>query len=640
MENNRSWMYQRTNDRGYLNPAFVKGLEEFMAYAKSRLSSMDGTNIKCPCWNCKNHRHWDADTVEFHLFKKGFVKDYYVWDRHDEPYIFGQTSGSADQSSTTNSNISCDREENNLMYDMVIDAAGPDFDPDRPEEMPNAEAQKLYDMLRSSEKKLYDGCEVSQLSAVAQMLSLKSDHHWSEACYDQTSQFFKDALPQDNTFIDSFYNTKKHMKGLGLPSIQIDCCVNGCMIYWSTDSEMISSYSMLSGWKTAGHLACPHCAHDHDAYNLSHGGKPTWFDNHRKFLPATHSFRKNKNWFTKGKTVTKLAPPIRSGEDVFKEIESFGLMKVTEVGSDEHNANIIKAYKCGWKKRTHNYVLFNCPEVAPYTQIFIMRLQQHNPNVRGAEIDKCLESDFALWFKDYAQNTSLVPNKFIRDLASGPLRSVKSVPIYYVNGYKFHTRKYGANKSTFNSGVCIKGTNYTETANDYFGIIEEILILEYPRLPIKRTVLFKCDWFDPTPNIGTKVHRCYNIVEVNQRKRLNLYEPFILAMQAVQVYFCGFPSLKRDKKDWLAVCKIKARALVDLPQISESRQEAFQDDMPGHLNMIDTENIPTSLNEEEGNVVDLDDDEVSSEEETQYESEVEGSSETDVTDDCEDYCDD
>ncbi|KAK1398076.1 DUF4216 domain-containing protein [Heracleum sosnowskyi] len=514
---------------------------------------------------------------------------------------------------------------------MVIDAAGPNFDPDRREEMPNAEAQKLYDMLQSSETKLYDGCKTSQLSAVARMLSLKSDHHWSEACYDQTSQFFKDVLPQDNIFLDSFYSTKKHMERLG--------------------------------WKTAGHLACPHCAHDSDAYNLAHGGKPTWFDNHRKFLPATHPFRKNKNWFTKGKTVTKLAPPIRSGEDVFKEIESFGLMKtrhkklprIDSSGGGESIEGNISIFSHpgrehgGCKTRhlddrdyiaAHNYVLFNCSEVAPYTQVFITQLQQHNPNVSGVEIDKCLESKFSLWFKDYAQNASLVPNEFVRDLASGPLRSVKSVPIYFVNGYKFHTRKYGASKSTFNSGVCIKGTNYTEMANDYFGIIEEILILEYPRLPIKRTVLFKCEWFDPTPNVGTRAHRRYNIVEVNQKKKLNLYEPFILAMQAVQVYYCNFPSLKRDKRDWLVVCKVKARPLIELAEIPKSRQDAFQDDLPQHLDMISTENIATHLNDEHGDAIDLEDDEEEiSEDEIQYESEGD-STETDDTDDCEDYCDD
>ena len=65
MSNNRSWMYQRINNQGYLNSAFVKGLEELMNYVKSQPTSMDGTNIKCPCstvkivdikmqipWNC------------------------------------------------------------------------------------------------------------------------------------------------------------------------------------------------------------------------------------------------------------------------------------------------------------------------------------------------------------------------------------------------------------------------------------------------------------------------------------------------------------------------------------------------------------------------------------------------------------
>lgn len=230
----------------------------------------------------------------------------------------------------------------------------------------------------------------------------------------------------------------------------------------------------------------------------------------------------------------------------------------------------------------------------------------------------------------------MVPNEFVRDLASGPLRSVRSVPIYYVNGYKFHTRAYGASKSTFNSGVCIKGSNYSETSNDYFGILEEILIIEYPRLPIKRTTLFKCEWFDPTSNVGTKVHQRYNIAEVNRRKRLNVYEPFVLAMQATQVFFCNYPSLKRDKVDWLVVSKVKARPLVELPQISESHiQDAFQDDVPEHLHMIHTDDIPTRLNDTDGTSIDLDDDEESQEEETQIDSEEEKSSNTDDNDDYE-----
>ncbi|KAK1364489.1 hypothetical protein POM88_040050 [Heracleum sosnowskyi] len=247
----------------------------------------------------------------------------------------------------------------------------------------------------------------------------------------------------------------------------------------------------------------------------------------------------------------------------------------------------------------NNYVLFNCPKVAPYIEIFTSKLQEQNPHINGAEIDKCLERDFATWFKPYAQNASLVPNEFVRYLASGPLRSVRSVPIYFVNGYKFHTRKYGANKSTFNSGVCIKGLNYSEASNDYFGILEEILIIEYPRFPTKKTALFKCEWFDPTLNVGTRIHQRYNIVEIG----------------------------------WLVACKVKARPLVDMPQITESHdRDAFQDDAPEHLNMIDTDDIPTRLNDFEGTPIDLDDDDECSEEETQIDSEEEESSKTDDSD--------
>ncbi|KAK1393458.1 DUF4216 domain-containing protein [Heracleum sosnowskyi] len=478
MDNNRSWMYPRTGSRGLLNHAFVVGLEEFMNHAISQPSSLNGTNIQCPCTKCE--------------FKR------------------------------------------------VMDTAGPNFDP-QSEEIPNAEAQKLYDILHSSEKDLYGGCETSQLSAKARMLSLKSDHHWPEACYDQTSEFIKSILPEDNTFIDGFYNTKKHMEGLGLPSVKIDCCVNGCMIYWGEDTN-------LDSW------------------------------------------------------------------------QAHGCVKTRYLDDCEYIA-------------INNYVLFNCPEVAPYIEIFIDGLREQNPYINGAEIDKCLESNFATWFRHYAQDASLVPNEFVQDLASGPLRSVRSVPIYYVNGYKFHTRTYRATKSTFNSGVCIKGSNYSESSNDYFGILDEILIIEYPRFPIKRTSLFKCEWFDPTLNTGTRVHQRYNIVEVHRRKRLSVYEPFVLAMQATQVYFCNYPSLRRDKVDWLVVSKIKAHALVDLPQIPQSHREAFQDDVHEHLNMIDTEDILTRLNDVEGTSVDLDDDEGSSEEETQNDTEDEESPKTDNSDD-------
>ena len=63
------------------------------------------------------------------------------------------------------------------MYNMMIDAAGPSFDPHDSEEMSNAVTKNIYTMLKSSERELYDGCKTSQLVAMTQMLSLKSDNH-------------------------------------------------------------------------------------------------------------------------------------------------------------------------------------------------------------------------------------------------------------------------------------------------------------------------------------------------------------------------------------------------------------------------------------------------------------------------------
>ena len=141
--------------------------------------------------------------------------------------------------------------------------------------------------------------------------------------------------------------------------------------------------------------------------------------------------------------------------------------------------------------------------------------------------------------------------------------------MYFVNAYKFHIESHGSISSTSNCGVSIKGSNSSDTKIQYYGRLIEVLRLEYLGLPIKRTVLFKCEWFDPTINSGMKVHKQYPLIDVNLKRRLNKYEPFIIVMQVAQVYYVSYPSLKRDKSDWLAVCKVKARIMVDVSNIAE-----------------------------------------------------------------------
>ena len=65
---------------------------------------------------------------------------------------------------------------------------------------------------------------------------------------------------------------------------------------------------------------------------------------------------------------------------------------------------------------------------------------------------------------------------------------------------------------TSNYGVCVRGTN-GQLEDDFYGILNDIIELEYTGIPSKKVVLFKCDWFDNTTDIGTKVDNHYGLVE-------------------------------------------------------------------------------------------------------------------------------
>ncbi|KAJ8773690.1 hypothetical protein K2173_006340 [Erythroxylum novogranatense] len=609
------------------------------------------------------------------------------------------------------------------------------------------------------------------------------------------------------------------------------------------------AFAMLSGWSTAGTLACPYCRNDSDAFYLPNGGKICWFDNHRKFLPADHPFRRNKYKFRKNRTVHTHPPPIVSGEEVLQEIEELGLLKVTELEADDVNSTISQNF--GWRKRSifwdlpywktnlirHNldvmhieknifdnlfntimniegrtkdnaksrvdlqlfckrnelykdlrtgkypkacytmdrrqkelicewlktvkfpygYVsnLARCVDLRKYklfgmkshdSHVFMQRLisiafRELLPSkvweaitelslffksltsvaINIGEMEKleheipvilcklecifppsffnCMEhlsvhlaheaklagpvqyrwmypferylhhlkrnvknkarvegsicnaylveeaSTFCGYYFEPHVNTRArkvpqickfvlynssklyfealdnpIENKMICDLAKGPLRYVKSYPVYFINGYKYHTEGHGHNMSTINNGVSIQGEMM-----DYYGKIIEILEVEYPGLPVKRCVIFKCEWYDPTPNVGVKVHRQYNLVKINNRRRLRQFEPFVLAVQAKQVCYIPFPSLRRDKADWLAVCKVKPRGVYESPRRGEHsvKSEAFQEDQT-FINASVTYDDTEPLNDPSNEFVDIssgeDDEGLRSDEEPEFDS--------------------
>ena len=86
----------------------------------------------------------------------------------------------------------------------------------------------------------------------------------------------------------------------------------------------------------------------------------------------------------------------------------------------------------------------------------------------------------------------------MKQKAEGPLKHAQSYNLCYTNGYRFHTILHSFNKSAENSGVCVKVVDNSPEKDDFYGQLVEIIEVEYTGMHIKRVMLFKYHWYDPT----------------------------------------------------------------------------------------------------------------------------------------------
>nr|KAJ0227495.1 hypothetical protein LSAT_V11C100010710 [Lactuca sativa] len=86
--------------------------------------------------------------------------------------------------------------------------------------------------------------------------------------------------------------------------------------------------------------------------------------------------------------------------------------------------------------------------------------------------------------------------KHLEPLANGPSQDARSYNDYFVNGYNFHTQEYGKGRETNNYRLCMRGEMYNGEESDYYGLLDEILEIDYYGIGRSTAVLFKCTWFD------------------------------------------------------------------------------------------------------------------------------------------------
>ncbi|PKU84169.1 hypothetical protein MA16_Dca002681 [Dendrobium catenatum] len=108
------------------------------------------------------------------------------------------------------------------------------------EEPPNAEIQKFFELLYSTQKQIWDGCSThSELSITVRMLSFKTEYNILHDCFNDFIGLMKETNPADNLIPSNLYRMKKLVSKLGLTTTKIDCCINGCMLYYKDDAAKV-----------------------------------------------------------------------------------------------------------------------------------------------------------------------------------------------------------------------------------------------------------------------------------------------------------------------------------------------------------------------------------------------------------------
>lgn len=109
--------------------------------------------------------------------------------------------------------------------------------------------------------------------------------------------------------------------------------------------------------------------------------------------------------------------------------------------------------------------------------------------------------------------------------------------------------------------------------------MQEILSLDYRQFQI---TLFKCDW----ANIdrGVKVEDGFTLVNLHQFQSQFASDPFILATQAVQVFFCSESSFS----NWYVVLRAPPRGFQELENYDEEDESTSK---PVEESLLDDGNV-------------------------------------------------
>ncbi|KAK9287212.1 hypothetical protein L1049_015625 [Liquidambar formosana] len=194
-------------------------------------------------------------------------------------------------------------------------------------------------------------------------------------------------------------------------------------------------------------------------------------------------------------------------------------------------------------------------------------------------LNKRHQDEFPKWFEQHMKllrsQNSIEATDQLYSLACGPDPRITRYTGCIVNGFRFHTEKYGEHHRTQNSGVVVKGEHQSEEEVDFYGVLTDVIMLSY--CGGNRVFLFKCDWWD----IGNKkmgIHQDDHFTSVNTARKWYGDDPFVLASQVKQVFYISDPKFDGA---WKVVQKTQPRNLYDVPEVVEEEkdEDEFEESM-------------------------------------------------------------
>lgn len=127
---NRQWIYNRNlPGRTGIRQEFLAGVAEFINFASNQYQFMNGDQIRCPCYRCKNRKFLNTADVVLHLYRRGFTENYWNWVAHGEAVWAVNEHDVPDEQLPEQIRHWGEYEHMNWDQRMVYDSARPSFVP-------------------------------------------------------------------------------------------------------------------------------------------------------------------------------------------------------------------------------------------------------------------------------------------------------------------------------------------------------------------------------------------------------------------------------------------------------------------------------------------------------------------------------